>query len=141
MKNLQLTFLLFCGIMFLKTQNSLAQNLQFNQAIFNTYGPGNADGNLTTPLFIGTLVVGANQILKITSSSVFSANAIANTVNSAFWATITINDCGIGINASPITETWLPTGTYTIKATESGTVYTSGSYKGMISGILYDIVP
>ena len=127
--------------MFAKTENSLAQNLQFNQAIFNTYGPGNADGNLTTPLFNASLVVGPNQILKITSSSVFSANGLANTVNGAVFASITVNDCAIGINSSPISETWLPTGTYTIKATETGTYFTSGSYKGMISGILYDIVP
>ncbi len=142
MRNLKFTFLLFCGIIFLKTESAFAQNLQFNQAIFNTYGPGNADANAATPLFTGTLVVGQDQVLKITSGACSSINAIvsAGAPGIPFMGTLSINDFHYQLTALNQMELWLPTGTYTVKGYENSNV-SGGAFKGMISGILYDIVP
>jgi hypothetical protein len=143
MKNLQLTIFLFCGIIFLKTENTFAQNLQFNQAVFNTYGPGNADGNVATPLFTGSLVVGANQVIKITSGACSSINAIVS-VGAAGIPTLgilSINDFHYQLAALNQMEIWLPTGIYTVKGYEYASTISGGAFKGMISGVLYDIVP
>ena len=142
MKNINLSLLLFCGFLILSLQNTFAQNLQFNQAIFNTYGPGNADGNAATPLFTGTLVVGANQVVKITSGACSSINAITSAGAPAipFMGTLSINDFHYQLAALNQMELWLPTGTYSVKGYEISNV-SGGAFKGMISGILYDIVP
>jgi hypothetical protein len=142
MRNLQFTFLLFCGIIFLKTESAFAQNLQFNQAIFNTYGPGNADGNQSTPMFTGSLVVGSNQVLKITSGNCSSLNHLqtGSTTPFAYTGILAINDMH-GLSGFNSVELWLPAGTYSIKGFEFSSNSTGGSFKGMISGILYDIVP
>lgn len=141
MRNLQFIFFLFCGIIFLKTESAFAQNLQFNQAIFNTYGPGNADGDQITPMFSGSLVVGANQVLKITSGGCSSLNAVLNgQMTLLFVGTLSINDIHWQ-GSFTSSEIWLPTGTYAVKGYESSAGNTSGSFKGMISGVLYDIVP
>jgi hypothetical protein len=141
MRNLQFTFLLFCGIIFLKTESAFGQNLQFNQAIFNTYGPGNADGNTATSMFTGSLVVAANQVLKVTSGGCSSISAITSGQTIiAPGGYLSINDFpNITVNGGM--EVWLPTGTYSIKGYEPTSGYTGGSFKGWVSGILYDIVP
>jgi hypothetical protein len=140
MRNLQFTFFLFCGIIFLKTESVFGQNLQFNQAIFNTYGPGNADGNVGTPMFTGSLVVGVNQIIKITHANCSSVNPlVSGTLVQPQNGILTIN--GLIMHINGLTELWLPTGTYSIVGHEMSSVYNGGAYKGMISGILYDIVP
>jgi hypothetical protein len=142
MKNINLSLLLFCGFLILSLQNTNAQNLQFNQAVFNTYGPGNADGNAATPLFTGSLVVGVNQVIKITSGACSSINAIvsAGAPGIPFMGTLSINDFHYQLAALNQMELWLPTGTYTVKGYENSNV-SGGAFKGMISGILYDIVP
>ncbi len=139
MRNLQFTFFLFCGIISLKYQGAFAQNLQFNQAIFNTYGPGNADGNQGTPMFTGSLVVGSNQVLKITSGNCSSVNVNLSGQTVISSGSLTINDHINNFNYG--TELWLPAGTYTVKGYEAFSNTTNGSFKGLISGILYDIVP
>ena len=140
MKKFKLTILLFSGLLIIKSQNIAAQNLQFNQAVFNMYGPGNADGNNATPMFTGSLIVGANQVLKITYINCSSDNAIVNGILGQpqnGW--LTINSIATIVNDD--TELWLPTGTYTIAGREMSSVYNGGEYKGLISGVLYDIVP
>ena len=143
MRNLQITFFLFCGIIFLKTESTFAQNLQFNQAIFNTYGPGNADGNAATPMFTGTLVVGSNQVLKVTSGGCSSVNAITSpgAPGIPYMGILAINDIHYQLAALNQMEIWLPSGTYSIKGYESSSNISSGLFKGVISGVLYDIVP
>jgi hypothetical protein len=42
-----------------------AQNLQFNSAVFNEYGPFPGDGDAVTPFHTVQIVVGANQVLKL----------------------------------------------------------------------------
>jgi hypothetical protein len=141
MKNLQLTFLLFCGIVLLKTENTFAQNLQFNQAIFNTYGPGNADGNAATPMFTGTLVVGANQVLKVTGVNCSSVNSTSSGITLLQHGYMTINNHSI-TGSSFNLELWLPSGSYVITGIESTpTNQNNGAYRGVITGILYDVVP
>jgi hypothetical protein len=134
-------FLLGCAI-FKPNKNIFGQNLQFNQAVFNTYGPGNADGNQSTPMFTGSLVVGANQVLKITSVNCSSINAIlgGSTSPQLTLGILGINDFHYMLSTSNQMEVWLPTGSYTIKGFELANA-SSGVFKGMISGILYDIVP
>jgi hypothetical protein len=51
---------------------------------------------------------------------------------------LTIND--IPSNLINGTDLWLPAGTYTVKGMEVFNI-TNGSFKGLISGVLYDIVP
>ena len=138
MKKLILNSLFFFGLLVILSTNLSAQNLQFNQAIFNTYGPGNADGNLSTPMFTGTLTVGSNQVIKITSTGCSSLNSInSGTPTPIEWGVILIN----GIGQNDWGEVWLPSGTYTLTGHELFATESSGSFRGMISGILYDIVP
>lgn len=128
MKKLAILIILFLSL----TQKIEAQNLQFNQAVFYTYGPGNADGNSTTPSFTGQLVVNPNQVLKITYVYCSSQNASNGASSYITYGYITIND------VLSEGESWLPSGTYTIKTYDTSL---TGSFKGAISGILYDIVP
>ncbi len=137
MKKLILNSLFFFGFLLILSTNLSAQNLQFNQVVYNTYGPGNADGNLSTPMFTGTLTVGSNQVIKITSAGCSSLNSISSGSPAPIgWGVFLIN----GI-AELGTELWLPSGTYTLTGHELFATVTSGSFRGMISGILYDIVP
>ena len=139
MKKLILNSLFFFGFLLILSTNLSAQNLQFNQAIFNTYGPGNADGNQITPMFTGSLVVGANQVLKITSSTCSSLNAIMGGTNiGPYIGYLLINDIYQLLGNQ--SELWLPAGIYSINGIEYG-VGVTGIFKGVISGILYDIVP
>jgi hypothetical protein len=142
MRNLHLTFVILSGILFLKTEINFAQNLEFNQAVFYTFGPGNADGNVLTPMFSETFVVGANQVLKITAVNCSSLNAMSGLGSAGlFIGILAINDFHYQSAALNQMELWLPAGTYTIKGFEQSSAITGGSFQGMISGILYDIVP
>jgi hypothetical protein len=141
MKIINLSLLLFCGFLILSLQNTYAQNLQFNQAIFNTYGPGNADGNAATPMYTGTLVVGANQILKVTYVSCTSVNSTSSGITLPQYGTMTINN-HVVYGTSFDLELWLPSGSYVITGLEyTPTNQNNGAYRGLITGILYDIVP
>ena len=137
MKKLILNSLFFFGFLLILSTNLSAQNLQFNQVVYNTYGPGNADGNLSTPMFTGTLTVGSNQVLKITFANTTSLNAVQNGSQAITGGVILIDE----ILSSVIGDHWLPSGTYPVAGHELASFVTSGSFKGLISGILYDIVP
>ena len=140
MKKLILNSLFFFGFLLILSTNLSAQNLQFNQVVHNTYGPGNADGNTATAMFTGSLTVGPNQVLKITFTSATSLNA----VQSGTVYTQTIAGGSILINnilAAGTADYWLKTGTYSVAGHEITGNIESGSFKGVISGILYDIVP
>ena len=137
MKKLILNSLFFFGFLLILSTNLSAQNLQFNQVVHYTYGPGNADGNTQTPMFTGTLIVGPSQVLKITSAGCSSINAIMSGTQVLVAGLILIDD---NISTTS-TDIWLPSGTYPVAGHELGSTVTSGSFKGLISGILYDIVP
>ena len=137
MKKLILNSLFFFGFLLILSTNLSAQNLQFNQVVHYTYGPGNADGNTQTPMFTGTLIVGPSQVLKITYTYATSLNAIMSGTQVLVGGIILIDD----IVSATSTDYWLPSGTYPVAGHELGSTVTSGSFKGLISGILYDIVP
>ena len=137
MKKLILNSLFFFGFLLILSTNLSAQNLQFNQVVHYTYGPGNADGNTQTPMFTGTLIVGSSQVLKITYANNTSVNAIQNGTQVITGGIILIDD----ILSAITTDYWLPSGTYPVAGHEIASYITSGSFKGLISGILYDIVP
>jgi hypothetical protein len=137
MKKLILNSLFFFGFLVILSNNLSAQNLQFNQVVYNTYGPGNADGNTLTPMFTGTLIVGPSQVLKITFTYATSLNAMQSGTQVVSGGVLLIND----IMSVAGNDYWLPTGTYSVAGHEQAGFITSGSFKGMISGILYDIVP
>jgi hypothetical protein len=138
MKKLLFSSFIIFSFSLIFSDGILAQNLQFNQAIFNTYGPGNADGINTTPMFTGTLIVASGQVLKVTSTGCSSVNASNAAFTNLGSGALTIND--IVFNLSTGSDFWLPTGTYTIKGYELNS-YTGGSFKGWITGVLYDIIP
>ena len=137
MKKLILNSLFFFWFQVILCTNLSAQNLQFNQVVRYTYGPGSADGNTKTPMFTGTLTVGSNQVLKITYANTTSLNAIQSGTQTISGGIILIDD----ILAAITTDYWLPTGTYSVTGHEIASWITSGSFKGLISGILYDIAP
>jgi len=137
MKKLILNSLFFFGFLVILSTNLSAQNLQFNQVVHYTYGPGNADGNTITPMFTGTLIVGSSQVLKITYANNTSVNAIQNGTQVITGGILLID----GILSAITTDYWLPSGTYPVAGHEIASYITSGSFKGLISGILYDIVP
>ncbi len=117
-----------------------AQNLQFNSAIFNEYGPFPGDGDPVTPFHTVQIVVGPNQVLKlnivrVTGINLYTSNnpsLILSGVSSG--SVVAIND-----NFTYGENMYIPTGTYTFKFFESPTFL--GTWKGLINGILYDIVP
>jgi hypothetical protein len=131
------------SVFFFSSLQLQAQNLQFNSAIFNEYGPFPGDGNANTPFHTAQIVVGPNQVLKLivvraTGINVYQAN------NPSFIFSfqqvigiLTINDNWVNWAAD---ETlYLPTGSYTFKFFEQASYL--GTFKGLINGILYDIVP
>ena len=137
MKKLILNSLYFFGFQLILSTNLSAQNLQFNKVVHYTYGPGSADGNTQTPMFTGTLTVGSNQALKITYANTTSLNAIQNGTQTIAGGVILIDD----VSAVITSDYWLPTGTYSVTGHEIMSFITSGSFKGLISGILYYITP
>lgn len=133
-------FIVFSVFIFCSFQIK-AQNLQFNSAVFNEYGPFPGDGDAVTPFHTVQIVVGANQVLKLnlvraTGINVYFPTAptgISAIVNSIY---VSINDNYIIAGSE---ELFLPTGTYTFKFFELAPFL--GTWKGLINGILYDIVP
>ncbi len=120
-----------------------AQNLQFNSAVFNEYGPFPGDGNTVTPFHTAQIVVGANQVLKLNSIRTTGINiyiasnptTIFNVFPSSTYPSINDNWINYGLDE----DLFLPTGSYTFKFFESPNYL--GTWKGLINGILYDIVP
>jgi hypothetical protein len=111
---------------------SKAQNLQFNSAVFYEYGPGNGNNdNFPNPVFTGQLIVQSGKVLKITSGG-------SNGVNLVSPAAILIND-KLAFYTAGHGEIWLPEGTYEIKVCDYPAQ--SQAFKGFLSGVLYDIVP
>jgi hypothetical protein len=138
-----ITFAISC---FMLSSFSHAQNLQFNSAVFYEYGGGQAISNAYTNIVTtGVIVVGVNQVLKVTS-----AGGSVGLPDSFFpGAYVTINEKTINNLGGPV-EIYLPSGTYNVGITDSPTIastsggiisYWTGEVKGYISGILYDIVP
>lgn len=130
LKNALLIFLFLLGSI-----SAFSQNLQFNQAVFNQFGPATADGQTGAPIYTGQLVVGANQVLKVTFARCSSINATISTLTTVTFGFITVND----VEVAPQTDIWLPSGTYSVKLFEPGSY--QGQFKGIISGVLYDIIP
>ncbi len=133
MKPIQLLTLVFFSLVI--SSYSYAQNLQFNSAVFYEYGGGMANGDFYIDVITtDVLVVGANQVLKITSVG----SSIGGPINVGFGSFCLINNRVINVSSTS-NEVYLPTGTYDIGFTD-WSQYT-GEVKGYISGVLYDIVP
>ena len=142
MRTIQILTLTTCCLLI--SFYSYSQNLQFNSAVFNEYGGGQATGDLYHNIVTtGVLTVGANQVLKITSAG----GSVG--LPDAFYPLIavTINDKTICSELGGPIELYLPAGSYQVGFTDTNTpVLTTGSgwggeVKGYISGVLYDIVP
>jgi hypothetical protein len=135
-------FIVFSVFIFCSFQVK-AQNLQFNSAIFNEYGPFPGDGDPVTPFHTVQIVVGPNQVLKLivvraTGINLYQAtNPNIVTPISPTSAFSSINDNWV--NWTTDENLYLPSGTYTFKFFEVP-IYL-GTFKGLINGILYDIVP
>jgi hypothetical protein len=111
-----------------------AQNLQFNSAVFYEYGPVSTNAaNTVSIIYTGELVVGSNQVLKISSSG---ANAVAG--SAITFSFLRINGHYIG-NTNGGGEIYLPAGNYVVTFTNNAGQ--SGQISAFISGVLYDIVP
>ncbi len=118
--------------LFAATNQLKAQNLQFNSAVFNEYGPvSTTAATVPSDVYTGTLVVGANQVLKITGASVSRITG----PNGAGY--IRIN--GNVLSYSPV-EWYLPSGSYEITFTNVS-LSIGGDVSALITGVLYDIVP
>jgi hypothetical protein len=122
-----------------------SQNLQFKEAVFYNCGSGEADGDKSrsTPLFNKQITIPDNQVIKVTFASCTSINAkvlISNGyVKSPTTGFLAINDQII--DPETLNELWLPAGTYEITGYESAEPYTdSGTFKGVLSGLLYEVV-
>lgn len=131
MKNI-LTLITTVICLLASTNQLKAQNLQFNSAVFNEYGPvSTTAATVPADVFTGELVVGANQILKITGASV------SRTTGPTGAGYVRIN--GHVFNSSPV-ELYLPSGSYEITFTNVA-LSIGGDVSALITGVLYDIVP
>lgn len=109
-------------------------NLQFSQAIFNSYSATTNSGWISA----GTLTVGANKVLKITSASAGRNGNMGGVLKIGAHYLVS------GSNSYEPTSfpIWLPTGTYDVQL-----YYYLGGYQplpalcdGTISGIEFNIV-
>ena len=134
---------LLFSVFFFSSLQLQAQNLQFNSAVFNEYGPFPGDGNTVTPFHTAQIVVGANQVLKLNTVRATGINVYqANNPSVIFPILATVSFSAINdnwVNWSVDETLYLPTGSYTFKFFEQGSYL--GTWKGLINGILYDIVP
>jgi hypothetical protein len=144
MKTIQTLTLTACCLLI--SFYSYAQNLQFNSAVFYEYGGGMADGSSgANVVTTGTILVGANQVLKITQvgGSIGAPDFGTNCFNLT-GGIVLINDKCVGFmnTNGTITDLYLPSGTYNVGFTDgfNVTAQCTGEVKGYISGILYDIV-
>ena len=83
-------------------------------------------------MFSSTLTVGPNQVLKLVGAHCSAVEGVGVAPGIMYIDNV--------YNVYAGSEVWYPTGTYTVKGYESGMNQTWGM-RGMISGILYDIVP
>jgi hypothetical protein len=132
MRTIQILTLTACCLLI--SFYSYSQNLQFNSAVYNEYGGGFGNSDPYTDIVTtGTLVVGANQVLKITNAG----GTIGGPNN--FYPSIYVLINGKVIYNNTGNETYLPAGTYSVGFSDFSTL--TGEVKGFISGVLYDIVP
>lgn len=134
---------LLFSVFFFSSLQLQAQNLQFNSAVFNEYGPFPGDGDPVTPFHTVQIVVGANQVLKLISVRATGINLYQAT-NPNIVTPISPTSAFSSINDNFVNWTtdenlYLPSGTYTFKFFEAPILL--GTFKGLINGILYDIVP
>ena len=135
MKKINLTLtLITCLISCNKGLKAQGHNLEFEQAVFNTYSVAGDGNNTYDVLLTQTLIVPANKILKISSAYCSASMANGATVGNCYLYIDNIAGFGSGASIS------LPAGTYTIKITDGATPIYTNNY-GYISGILYNIVP
>ena len=116
-----------------------SQNLQFKEAVFYDCGSGERDGNSNTPMFTSELKVETGQVLKITFMSCSCVNG------KQFGVVSYIREGLIAINENIIkpetlNELWLPAGVYQISGYEPDEIRMSGTFKGVLSGLLYEVV-
>lgn len=115
-----------------------SQNLQFKEAVFFDCGSGENDQNPHTPMFTSELIVQTGHVLKITFASCSSINGKAILVFNILEGLIAINDNII--KPEILNELWLPAGIYQISGYETNLVKMSGTFKGVLSGLLYEVV-
>jgi hypothetical protein len=133
--------LTFTACCFLISFYSFSQNLQFNSAVFYEYVGGAPDAdNYLDIVASGTLIVGANQVLKITSAGGSAAMCTATAAGFFSIGYVLINEKVIAAPTN-IIELYLPQGNYNVGFSDSAGSGSSCSVKGYISGVLYDIVP
>jgi hypothetical protein len=133
---------LLFSIFFFSSLQLQAQNLQFNSAVFNEYGPFPGDGDPVTPFHTAQIVVGANQVLKLNCVRGTGINVYNSTNPTLIFPVYSVLSSSINdnwVNFGTDENLYLPTGTYTFKFFDQAALL--GSYKGLINGILYDIVP
>jgi hypothetical protein len=130
-KNYFFLVVTFC-VMSLLTIETKAQNLEFNSAVFYGYSATGDGSSSSDALSAGTLIVSTNQIFKITA-----VNATIKVNNLFVSAQIFIN--GRPLSGFSGSEIFLPSGTYQISLSDYPNSYASSS--GVISGVLYDVVP
>lgn len=110
-----------------------AQNLQFNSAVFYEYEGGQANGNSTSDIVLtAPLIVEGNQVLKIT----YAYSTVGGPANILFGQYVTING---KVSLPAVGEIYLPSGTYEVGFSDISGL--TSEVKGVVSGILYDIVP
>ena len=133
---------LLFSVFFFSSLQLQAQNLQFNSAVFNEYGPFPGDGNQNTPFHTAQIVVGPNQVFKLNQMTATGIDVYQQSTPSSIThvypiLSVYINDMMIYNTAEG--RIMLPTGTYTLTFYDQFSYL--GNYKGFLSGILYDIVP
>ncbi len=116
-----------------------SQNLQFKEAVFFDCGSGERDGNCSTPMFTSELKVETGQVLKITFISCSSFDGKQLGVSYIREGLIAINENIV--KPETLNELWLPAGEYQISGYEPDETKMSGTFKGVLSGLLYDVVP
>ena len=135
MKKINLTLtLITCLIICNKGLKAQGNNLQFEQAVFNTYSVAGDGNNTIDVLLTQTLIVPANKILRIESAYASGSQANGAVI---YALTITLDNVMIGGGVISLS---LPSGTYTVKITDHPSSSVTQVY-GYISGILYNIVP
>ena len=133
MKKINLTLtLITCFLFCNKGLKAQGHNLEFEQAVFNTYTAPSDGNNTNDVLLTQTLIVPANKILKISATGCSTFHA-----NGAY-----VGGCNLSIdNALTVSnDISLPAGTYTVKISDTVSSAITQNV-GYVSGILYNIVP
>ncbi len=127
--------IIYLGIyLFLFSQISAlkAQNLEFNTAVFYSYSGVGDGGSSASQVSVGTLIVGPNQILKITAAQAHTKPTTSYVPTPIFVSGKMISGIGGG-------EIFLPAGAYSVEISDYPASYSS--MQGFISGVIYNIVP